>query len=84
MGGSSAPGIPPTKKHKVAPSSGDSSGGLFSNPIIVSQVSASSSPMAKSGAGVGSKVLSQQTGAAGSPATAMIEGKGSSKFCRLG
>lgn len=75
-GGNSAPGIPPAKKHKVAPVSGESSGGLFSNPIMVSQVSASSSsPMSKSSAGVGSKVMSQQSGSAGPPSAAMIEGK---------
>lgn len=75
-GGSSAPGgIPPAKKHKVAPTSGDSSGGLFSNPIMVSQVSgSSSSPMSKSSTGVGSKMMSQQSGSAGPPSAAMIEG----------
>ena len=74
-GGSSAPGVPPAKKHKPTPSSGDNTGGLFSNPIMVSQVSTSSpGSMSKSNTGVGSKVMSQQSGQSGSSGTQMIEG----------
>ena len=75
-GGSSAPGGPPVKKLKTTPSTGESSGGLFSNPIIVSQVSSSTpSSMSKPSGGVGSKALSQQTTSSGPPGALMIEGE---------
>ena len=54
-GSSTSSSAPPVKKFKVAPVAESSAGGLFSDPIRVSQVSQSQPPSSKIGPGAISK-----------------------------
>ena len=78
---SSSSSVPPVKKFKVTPVADSSAGGLFSDPIRVSQVSQSQPPSSKIGPGAISKSAHMlqgggpSAGSSGSGVSPAIEGK---------